>query len=73
MPGDHIAQRRLQCPGIQFPSSRTAAGLLYTAGGPSSWAMNHSRCWANDNGTRPRRSRGPSGSLAGPAWSSTRG
>ena len=35
------------------PSSRSASGVLYTADGPSSCAMNHSRCWANDTGTRP--------------------
>ena len=29
--------------------------------------MNHSRCWANDNGTRSGRGRAASGSRAGPA------
>ena len=29
----------------------------YTSRGPSSWARNHSRCCANDNGTRPGRTR----------------
>ena len=32
--------------------------------------MNHSRCWANDNGTRSGRTRAASGSRAGPAWPS---
>ena len=32
--------------------------------------MNHSRCWANDNGTRSGRGRAASGSRAGPARSS---
>ena len=49
------------------PDSRTATGMLYSGPGPSSWPMNHSRCWANDNGTRSGRGRGASAARAAPA------
>ena len=52
------------------PSRRSASGMLYSADGPSSWAMNHSRCCANDNGTRTGRGCGASAARAGPACAS---
>ena len=46
------------------PDSRTVTGVLYSGLGPSSCPMNHSRCCANDNGTRTGRGCGTSAARA---------
>ncbi len=48
-------------PAPRRPAPRPAAappGCCRPRSGPPAGAMNHSRCWANDNGTRSGRSRG---------------
>ena len=60
VPADHVAAApRPAPPHPRSPDSRTATGMLYSGLGPSSWPMNHSRCCANDNGTRAGRGRAP--------------
>ena len=70
----HAARPRRPAPrpARRCPDPRSAAappGCCRSADGPSSWARNHTRCCANDNGTRSGRGRGPSAARAGPACS----
>ena len=68
VPADHIPQRRAQR--HRHPRRRTAApppGCCTARLGPSSCPMNHSRCCANDNGTRSGRGCGTSAARAGRA------
>ena len=61
MPPGHISQRRRQR--RRRPGPRPAAappGCCTSPLGPSSCHKNHSRCCANDNGTRPGRGRAAS-------------
>ncbi len=53
------------------PVSRHANGRLYTVPGPWNCSRNHSRCCANDNGSRSGRGTGTSGGLAASAPATT--
>ena len=54
-----------------LPRSRHANGRLYAVPGPWNCSRNHSRCCANDSGTRSGRGTRTSGGRAAPAPSST--